>query len=267
LLTDPIITLSDVDGMVEEVKCVLPTQWRLLQEILGYDTVFKKRSKTEVVITKEHLLKLYNRMTLYKIMALSCACNPHNFIYWACIAAAVMYGQSNFDVSHYIPTFFGFSTSLTTLATRTAEMSKLTLYHAKVKLALTTQLIQWRDDYDVDHASFVFLACYDNSQKNSEFKFQHDGKTSNFVKVTAQMFVQLWQGAWQHTPLANCHVTIKYIRQTIPLPLGMSPFELAKVPTELLLSGNPLKHWCVDMSELYPLAPTVDFRGNESMSL
>jgi hypothetical protein len=151
-------------------------------------------------------------MTLYEIMALSRVRNPHNFVYWACIAAAVMYGQSNIDVSRRIPTFFGFSTSLTTLASRTAEMLKLEPYYAKVKLALQTQLIRWRDNFDVDHESFVYFACYDNLQKNTKFKFQRDGKTSNFVKVTAQMFVQLWQGAWQQTPLANCHVAIQYVR-------------------------------------------------------
>jgi hypothetical protein len=80
-LTDPIITTVDIDGMVEEAKCLLPSQWRMLQELLGYDTAFKKRSESEVKVTREHLLKLYNRMTLYKIMALSRIRNPHNFFY------------------------------------------------------------------------------------------------------------------------------------------------------------------------------------------
>jgi hypothetical protein len=100
LLTDPIITLNDIDdGMVEECKHLLPTQWWMIQEVLGYDAAFKNCSESEVVISREHLLKLYSRMTLYEIMALSCVCNPRNFVYWACIAVAVMYGQSNIDVS------------------------------------------------------------------------------------------------------------------------------------------------------------------------
>jgi hypothetical protein len=154
-LTDPIITSLDVDGMVEEAKRLVPIQWRMLQAILGYDTAFKKRSETEeVIVVREHLLQLYNRITLYEIMALSRVRNPHNFVYWACIAAAVMYGQSNLDVSRRIPTFFGFSTSRTTLASRTAAMSKLTPYYIKVKQALSTQLIRWRDNNNEDHEQF-----------------------------------------------------------------------------------------------------------------
>jgi hypothetical protein len=172
-----------------------------------------------------------------------------------------MYGQSNIDVSRRIPTFFGFSTSLTTLATRTAAMSQLLPYYVKVKEALSTQLIRWRDDSGCYHESYVFMACYDNLQKNTKFKFQRDGKTSNFVKVTARMFVQMWQGLWQQTLLPNSRVSIEYVGQIIPSPVGMPPFELSKVPTQSLLSGHTLKQRCIDMKASFLLSPTVDFTG------
>jgi hypothetical protein len=126
--------------MVEESKRLLPTQWWMMQEILGYDTTFKKWSESKVIVTREQLLKLYSQITLFEIMALSRVHNPHNFVYWDCIVAAVMYGQSNIDISRRIPTFFSFSTSLTTLATRIVAMLKLDPYYAKVKIkvALTT---------------------------------------------------------------------------------------------------------------------------------
>jgi hypothetical protein len=71
-LTDPIITSSDVDGMVQECKRLLPTHWRSVQELLGYDTALKKKSDSEeAILSREHLLKLYNRITFYEIMAIA----------------------------------------------------------------------------------------------------------------------------------------------------------------------------------------------------
>jgi hypothetical protein len=86
-----------------------------------------------------------------------------------------------------------------------------------VKKALNSQTAQWRDGGNVDHEMHVFIAaCYDNSQKNTKFKFQQDGKTSNFVKVMARMFVKVWQGTWHLVPLADGDVTIMYVHQSVP---------------------------------------------------
>jgi hypothetical protein len=120
-LTDPILTHDVIDGIVEECERQLPYHWKQLQALLEFDNSFKKTDESKPLLSKEHLSKFYRRMTLYKLMALRRVCNSHHFVNWACVLTAVMYGQSNIDVSsRRVPTFFGFSASLTTLAAKTA---------------------------------------------------------------------------------------------------------------------------------------------------
>lgn len=61
------------------------------------------------------------------------------------------------------------------------------------------------------------IYTFDNAQKNYAFKFQHDGKTSNVVQVTAWLFVAMWQGPWRNFFFGNPHVVIGYVNQAIPL--------------------------------------------------
>jgi hypothetical protein len=130
-------------------------------------------------------------MTFYELMALFRVRNSHHFVNWACVSMAVIYGQSSLDVSSRVPTFFGFSASLTTLATKTAELGKLIKLYEKVTQELKSEIVCWCDQNEVNHTRLVFIACYDNSQKNTKYKFQQDDKTSNFVKVTAWMFLKI----------------------------------------------------------------------------
>jgi hypothetical protein len=258
-LTDPIVTHNGIDGMVNECEIQLPHLWKQLQAILGFDNSFKETNNSEPKLAKEHLIKFYWRMTFYELMALSRVRNSHHFVNWACILAAVMYGQSNIDVSRTLPTYFVFLASLTTLSSKTTELGKLKAFYEKLQQSLQSKLISWRDDKSTDHVHKVVIACYDNSQKNTKFKFQRDGKTSNFVKVTARMFLKIWQGSWQSTILPNRHVPINYVDQIIPSPIGMPPFEVAKAPTQLFLTSNRLGDIHRHMFELHH-ASTVDCR-------
>jgi hypothetical protein len=118
-LTDPILMHDVIDGMVNKCERQLPHHWKQLQSLLGFSNSFKKMDASQPLLSKEHLTKFYRQMTLYELKSLCRVCNSHHFVNWACVLTAVMYGQSNLDVSRRVPTFFSFSASLTTLATKT----------------------------------------------------------------------------------------------------------------------------------------------------
>jgi hypothetical protein len=80
------------------------------------------------------------------MMALCRVCNSHHFVNRACVSAAVTYGQLSIDASRQVPTFFGFSASLTTLAsTKTAELGKIREFYDKVFQMLKSKTVCWRD--------------------------------------------------------------------------------------------------------------------------
>jgi hypothetical protein len=142
------------------------------------------------------------------------------------------------------------------------KLGKLKEFYEKVQQSLKSDLLTCGDNHkDVDHVHEVCSVCYDNSQKNMQFKFQRDEKTSNFVKVIARMFLKIWQGLWQNTSPPNWHMPISYKDKIIPSPIGMPPFEVAKVPTKFFLTCDPLVDvYKCSMFELHPIL-LLNFSG------
>jgi hypothetical protein len=75
------------------------------------------------------------------------------------------------------------------------------------------------------------------------------------------MFLKIWQGPWRTRPVPDLHVPINYVHQVVPSPMGMPPFELAKLPTKMFLSGDRLADVVQRMIVLHP-ATSVDYTGD-----
>ena len=69
---------------------------------------------------------------------------------------------------------------------------------------------------------------YDNSQKNSPYKFQRNGSTSRFVKVTAMLFLKVQMDISTLTRKWPMSITtpVTYVDQAIPSTPNIIHYEL-----------------------------------------
>ena len=98
------------------------------------------------------------------------------------------------------------------------------------------------------------MAVFDNTQQNLWFTFQWGGNSSRFVKVTARLYMSLWQGARQHAPAPTSKVQITYCQQAIPSPYRMPPYEHME---KLQVSRESLISSIVMLHELVATLPTI----------
>ena len=265
-LTGRVLSHDEVDSMVTFCRTSAPDVWRAVMDMLGYSNAFLKRDQEEMVIQKQHLRKTYERTTFYEIISLSRVRKNHLFPFFSCIGAAATYANSTSETSRRISTFFGHICSPTTLTNKCKAFANLDDLFRNIHLSLSTQLVRYRDE--ASHGEpvvvYFFIGVFDNAQKNIPFKFQRFGATSNFVKVTARMFLQLWQGPWHDIVLPNKKVPLTYVDQAIPSPICMPPFELLSCPTETLLLGESIRS-CLDhfvhAASPNSTAPLIDFSG------
>jgi hypothetical protein len=139
---------------------------------------------------KQHLGKTYSRNTFYQIVALARMQSGQIFSYWASIGTAAAYATSSSETSSRIPSFFGLIASRTTLSRNLKQFSNTAVLYYNIGLTLLKCVIKYQDATMFTPTEvFLFIAVFDNSQKNMPFKFQRFRATYYFVKVTSRMFV------------------------------------------------------------------------------
>lgn len=168
-----------------------------------------------------HCVKKNERVVMYLFFSVAHVCNSTLFSMWALIGAAVFYGSTRRASAQYASVLFGHACHSSTLMRLTKPLRDAEAFWPPVKEALKTQVVQIQFTVGT-HTFYVTIYTFDNAQKNHAFKFQHDGKTSNFVKVTAWLFIAMWQGPWQNFVFrGDPHVIITYVNQAIPSLVGM----------------------------------------------
>jgi hypothetical protein len=221
-LTDPIIPDTKLDLMANKLYDTAPAIAASIQKFLGYDGAMKRKRY-------RHMLKFYRRMTLFQVMALSRVRNPKNFSWWGVIGSAIAYGQKETDASKRMTNFFGHSLHTTTLLEKLAGFMKAEYLYETAFPLIRAQSVTYSEvgenDLLEEKTAFVSLSVFDNSQMNFPFKFQRGNKTSNYVRVTSRLYIDVWQGAWQKKKQPVDRVAITYCDQAIPSPFFMPPYE------------------------------------------
>ena len=156
------------------MKEAIPSQWLALQNLLAYTNAHK-------VARRSHLVtKLFPRIILFLLVSLCRVRNNQHFSCLGAITSASSYGVGDTDNVRRSLKFFGTSISRTSLSTKMNKLSHLPTFYKNLRNSLSTQWFQWNDTNCISHKKWVYFLIYDNSQKNSPYKFQRIGSTSRF---------------------------------------------------------------------------------------
>ncbi len=106
--------------------------------------------------------------------------------------------------------------------------------------------------------AYLSLAVFDNSQMNFKFKHQKEGKSSNYVRTTSRLYIDVWQGRWENKIQPVDKVPMTYCNQSIPSMFFMPPHELEVPSTKVMGSVS----YPTVVSALADLShPAIDFSG------
>jgi hypothetical protein len=123
--------------------------------------------------------------------------------------------------------FFGHSLHTTTLLDKLSGFMKADYIYETAFPLIRSQSVTYSEgdteDTLEEKKAFVSLSVFDNSQINFPFKFQRGWKTSNYVRITSRLYINVWQGAWQKKKQPIETVLITYCDQSIPSPVSMPP--------------------------------------------
>jgi hypothetical protein len=224
-LTEPIVSQPSMVHLVDLFKEKFQAQYWAIAMLLKYNVNMKLFRCT-------HLLPFYDRMIFYHFLSM-CRVRCHRtFTWWALVNACMRYGSSvNTASSGLDSVFFG---------------------HSLVPFSVMRKTKAYRE---IDEAYFnriadslkdnpILLAVFDNTQIGIQLKYQRDGKSSSFLKMTAKMFVKMrynWNAGHDLKDVRlSFIVPITFLDQVIVSPYGMPRYEtlLEKPPGFAILNYN-----------------------------
>jgi hypothetical protein len=220
-LTVPIVSQLTIVRLVDLFKSRFKTQYWVLATMLNYNEHMK-------LAKNEHLLPFYDRMIFYHFMSICRVRSHKTFSWWALINACIRYGSSNNSATSGLDSvFFGHSIVPYSLMRKTKEFREINeTFFKRI--------------YDSLRHDPILLAVFDNTQIGIQQKFQRDGKSSLFLKLTAKMFVKLqhnWSSHDLKTDAFNFIVPITFLNQVIVSPFGMPCYEtLLHKPAEFAIA-------------------------------
>ena len=108
-ISSPILSVSDIDELIELYKTQLPLHYRTMSRILGID---QKQNVTRNL----HLVQsgYYDRMIFYNFLSQCRIKCPDNCVSWAIVAAASIYSRGLGDSIQKRATYCGISSSIKT---------------------------------------------------------------------------------------------------------------------------------------------------------
>ena len=133
--TDPILLDCYINLIVDKTFELMPKQCKIIMTLYG----FASRLNTT---RSQHLGKFYRQMTFYTLVAMARTRFNQNFVQWAMIGAAAVYGQSDKQAGRQVPVFFGHSCSYSSFYTQSKEYRNIPAYYKKVETVLLFEKIQ-----------------------------------------------------------------------------------------------------------------------------
>lgn len=183
----------------------------------------------------------------------------------------ISFGTSGSSLAYNFPTFFGQCIGMNTMSGHPlSKLLKANLLYPKVVTSLKTMTITVQHDTVADSSTIynVAFCVYNNSQQNQQFKYQHFGKSLEFMKKgTARIYINTWQGLWKNIVLPDEHPEIKYaFEQLTPSPYDFLPYAVCNNTSDLiediLTKGAKLQSLIDNFPEPTSTVP-VDFKGKQ----
>ena len=129
--------------------------------------------------------------------------------FWGMVAAADAYAKGDGEKSIHTSVHSGYSTTISTFLSKTKEWRKEMPSKIASELSNTTK----------------FVCCLDNNQKGFPLKFQRNGSSNRFIKVTATCIKECIPVSPLYNDIRN-DTKVTYFNQAVPSPLGMAKYEV-----------------------------------------
>ena len=129
--------------------------------------------------------------------------------YWALVSAADAYAKGSGEKAIRTTIHSGYSTTISTF------LRKTSLWRESMPDLIQKELKN----------KTKFVCCLDNNQKGYPLKFQRDGTSNKFVKVTGTCLRECMEASKEIYAITNT-TKLLYVNQPIPSPTDMPRFEL-----------------------------------------
>ena len=204
----------------------------MLENIFG----FKYKSNQT---RSEHLSRYYDDMCMFALMMMCRIRSKKSFVDWSLISSMASYGTTVKGPMFTVTSFFGLTCSYTTLTNRLKEYCNPKSFYAKMDRDV--EHYGWIDYEEkgekrtTDESSaqvqpcrlHVSISMFDNSQRGVKHKHQTSGSSSSMVRLTSRAYMKPWFGPWKLGSIPSIvQQPITFIKQKVPSPMGMPPFEL-----------------------------------------
>jgi hypothetical protein len=255
--SDPILEHSDLVTIQAVIFESFPLQIQVIRQLLGYE-------RKGTYARTSHLELVFDRTVLFQFFSLARVRHNKNFILWALITTAVTYGSSQRGASNRVGLFFGQACTFHTFLTKTKHLCVSDPFFKRVDKAV--EAAGWTSYRDCDGKKvdlFIALCYFDNSQRNTRYKFQRGGSSGNMVRLTSRAMERPWFGLWREKPIPPMiQVPIVYLDQCIPSPSGMGRYErLLAQPQSLQLFAQVILDPACTPIALWPGSPPFDSTG------
>ena len=205
-ITEPILSRRQIMTLVTIYKTRLPHHYKLMKEVLGFHL---KENKTRNIHLHES--SYYDRLLFYQFLQQSRIRSCKHMPFWGMVAAADAYAKGDGEKSIHTSVHSGYSTTISTF-----------LYKTK----------QWRKEMPSNIASELcnmskFVCCLDNNQKGFPLKYQRNGTSNRFIKVTATCIKECIHVSPLYDDMHKTNdAIVTYFNQRVPSPLGMAKYDV-----------------------------------------
>ena len=187
----------------------------------------------------------YDRLLLHQFLSQSRILNSHNLVHFAMISTSASYGQGISSNALMHLTSSGLSCTYNTMMKKLKEMNH------NMNDVITQSLSKKKH----------FVIVLDNNQKGNCKKFQRNGSSNEFVKVTGRFFKECHMfNVENHVTKESVesHVAITYVNQAIPSVYLMPAFNnIAPLADNEATKANQICNY----SDWVETHASIDFSG------
>ena len=238
-----ILSNEDINDLISKYKTFLPRHYETMRRMMVFD-------KKESLQRNKHLtiMNVYNRQLFHQFLSQVRIVNSHNCIHYAIVSAGACYGRGISGKALKHSTHAGISSNMQSMLNR--------VKHLNSNMNKKIQEMMLNKKY--------FVVALDNNQKGHNRKYQRDGSSNDFIKVTGRFFRSCDTFDYPTDTIKNINekkkVLITYINQAIPSMYNLPCFERVLLDTNVNKDKN-IARSILSTSANVPLSTTIDITG------
>ena len=201
----PLITSESVNKMANSYKTKLPNHYDTMKKMFNYD-----KKSNQVKNYHLEMNNYYNRRLLHNFIAQSRVINSNNCIHYAIVSTASTYGRGGNSQLLQHSTYAGIAACLKSM------FNRFQISHKEMDNNIRSTL----------RKESILLAALDNNQKGNVIKYQVNGCSNKFFKVTGRFFKKCDDFSYpSNVTTVSEKVKITYLNQAIPSMFNMPMME------------------------------------------